>query len=93
MTVVTLALLSKPPGDDWDWRHYAACAETDPDAFFPMQGESARAAKRVCAGCEVRDECLQYAMAHHEPYGVWGGLSEWERRLLRWPALRRNVVA
>lgn len=65
-----------------DWRDLALCAETDPDSFFPDKGESSRPAKRVCAACEVRTECLQYALDHGERYGVWGGLSERERRVL-----------
>jgi WhiB family redox-sensing transcriptional regulator len=65
-----------------DWRDLALCAQTDPDSFFPDRGESSRPAKRVCAACDVRAECLQYALDHGERYGVWGGLSERERRAL-----------
>lgn len=66
-----------------DWRDRSLCAETDPDAFFPDKGGSVREAKRVCLGCEVRSECLEYALANEEDFGVWGGLSERERRRLR----------
>jgi len=69
-------------GQDWGWRDEALCAQTDPELFFPEQGESVAAAKRVCAGCEVRAECLQYALDNRERFGVWGGLSERERREL-----------
>ena len=69
-------------GPDWGWRDRALCAQTDPELFFPEKGESVAAAKRVCAGCEVRAECLQYALDHRERFGVWGGLSERERRAL-----------
>ena len=65
------------------WRLDALCAETDPEAFFPEKGGSTRDAKRVCAGCAVRIECLQYALAGDERFGIWGGLSERERRRLR----------
>ncbi len=65
------------------WRDRALCAQTDPEAFFPEQGGSTRAAKRVCMRCEVRSACLDYALAHDERFGVWGGLSERERRRLR----------
>lgn len=61
----------------------ARCAETDPEAFFPEKGETPRDAKRVCndnGGCPVKDQCLEYALEHGERYGVWGGLSERERR-------------
>lgn len=65
------------------WQDRALCAETDPEAFFPEKGGSTREAKRVCTGCEVKGECLQYALAHDERFGIWGGLSERERRRLK----------
>ena len=65
------------------WADRALCAETDPDAFFPELGEPSREAKAVCRRCEVRDECLEYALANSERFGIWGGLSENERRPLR----------
>ena len=61
----------------------ALCAQTDPEAFFPEKGGSTREAKRVCLSCEVRSECLEYALAHDERFGIWGGLSERERRRLK----------
>ena len=61
----------------------ALCAQTDPEAFFPEKGGSTREAKRVCRGCEVRAECLEYALEHDERFGIWGGLSERERRRLK----------
>jgi WhiB family redox-sensing transcriptional regulator len=70
------------PADD-AWRLDALCAETDPEAFFPEKGGSTREAKRVCTGCEVRAECLEYALANDERFGIWGGLSERERRRVR----------
>jgi WhiB family transcriptional regulator, redox-sensing transcriptional regulator len=70
------------PGDE-SWRLDALCAETDPEAFFPEKGGSTREAKRVCVGCDVRAECLEYALANDERFGIWGGLSERERRRLR----------
>ena len=66
-----------------DWQERALCAQTDPEAFFPEKGGSTREAKRICAGCEVRAECLEYALAQDERFGIWGGLSERERRRLR----------
>lgn len=65
------------------WQERALCAQTDPEAFFPEKGGSTREAKRICQGCEVRDECLEYALAHDERFGIWGGLSERERRRLK----------
>lgn len=66
-----------------DWQERALCAQTDPEAFFPEKGGSTREAKRICSGCDVRAECLDYALAHDERFGIWGGLSERERRRLR----------
>ena len=65
------------------WQERALCAQTDPEAFFPEKGGSTREAKRVCASCEVRAECLDYALGNDERFGIWGGLSERERRKLR----------
>lgn len=66
-----------------DWQERALCAQTDPEAFFPEKGGSTREAKRICQGCEVQTECLEYALAHDERFGIWGGLSERERRKMR----------
>lgn len=65
------------------WQADALCAQTDPEAFFPEKGGSTREAKRICEGCEVRSECLDYALENDERFGIWGGLSERERRKLR----------
>ena len=65
------------------WQEHALCAQTDPEAFFPEKGGSTREAKAACQSCEVREECLQYALEHDERFGIWGGLSERERRRMR----------
>jgi len=65
------------------WQERALCAQTDPEAFFPEKGGSTREAKKVCLSCEVRAECLEYALANDERFGIWGGLSERERRRLK----------
>ena len=65
------------------WQERALCAQTDPEAFFPEKGGSTREAKRVCMSCEVRAECLDYALAKDERFGIWGGLSERERRRVK----------
>jgi len=78
--VVALAdLLGSVP----QWRDRALCQETDPDAFFPEKGGSTREAKKICFRCEVRLECLEYALGHDERFGIWGGLSERDRRKLK----------
>lgn len=71
-----------------DWRHRAACLTEDPELFFPIgnsgpalaQGEQAKA---VCQRCEVRDVCLKWALETGQDAGVWGGMSEEERRSLK----------
>lgn len=68
---------------DEEWHALALCAQTDPEAFFPDKGGSTREAKRICTGCEVKGECLEYAMKNDERFGIWGGLSERERRRLK----------
>ena len=68
---------------DLPWQERALCAQTDPEAFFPEKGGSTREAKKVCVGCDVRSECLEYALAKDERFGIWGGLSERERRKLK----------
>jgi WhiB family redox-sensing transcriptional regulator len=81
------------------WRYLAVCADYDPDLFFPI-GSSAPAvrqrsrAKAVCRQCPVQRDCLEWAQATEQPYGVWGGLDEQEREDLRereTPADRRAV--
>ena len=65
------------------WRELAACRGTDLEVFFPGRGESAEPARQVCAACPVRQPCLDYAITNRIAYGVWGGLTERERRALR----------
>jgi WhiB family redox-sensing transcriptional regulator len=71
-----------------NWDVEAACQSADPELFFPSspQGSSfqaTQAAKRVCRGCPVRTQCLEFALAARLEHGVWGGLTEVERRSLR----------
>jgi WhiB family redox-sensing transcriptional regulator len=65
------------------WQTDSLCAQTDPEAFFPEKGGSTRDAKKICTSCEVRNQCLEYALQNDERFGIWGGLSERERRKLR----------
>ena len=69
--------------EELGWQDRALCAQTDPEAFFPEKGGSTREAKRVCLTCDVRDECLEYALQNDERFGIWGGMSERERRKLK----------
>jgi WhiB family redox-sensing transcriptional regulator len=77
--------LPRPPG----WMDDALCAQSDPDAWFPEPGQSPVPAKRICAACPVRPQCLDYVLARPEQFGVWGGLTERERRDL----YRRRTAA
>lgn len=65
------------------WHEYALCSQTDPEAFFPDKGGSTREAKQICKICPVINECLQYALLHDERFGIWGGMSERDRRRLK----------
>lgn len=75
--------------DDLSWQDYANCRGVDADLFFPERGASTRKAKAICAACEVRAQCLEYAITHGEKFGIWGGMSERERRRIR----RQRVVS
>ena len=68
---------------DRHWQERANCLGVDPDLFFPERGASTKEAKEVCRGCVVREDCLEYALANGEKFGIWGGLSERERRRIR----------
>ncbi len=65
------------------WWDFANCLGVEPDLFFPERGASTKEAKEVCRGCVVRENCLEYALDHGEKFGIWGGMSERERRRLR----------
>ena len=76
------------------WQARANCMGVDPDLFFPERGASTREAKEVCRGCVVREDCLEYALANGEKFGIWGGLSERERRRIRrMRTLQRRAAA
>ena len=79
-----------------DWVHRARCKDEDPELFFPIgtTGPAAAqidAAKAICTKCEVRAHCLEWALATGQDAGVWGGMSEEERRALR-RARRRETA-
>jgi len=81
-----------------DWRHQAACREVDPELFFPI-GNTGPAllqieeAKQVCRRCSVMDECLRWAIDSGQDAGVWGGMSEDERRALKRRTIRLRARA
>ena len=70
-------------GPDLDWMMFALCQQVDPEKWFPVRGASVTDAKRICRDCPVRTQCLQYALDNDERFGIWGGLSERERRRLK----------
>ena len=80
--------LSGDPGGSPDWAEQALCAQSDPEAWFPEAGEAATLAKAICGTCPVLAPCRAYALARPELRGIWGGLSERERR-----AARREAAA
>ncbi len=76
---------------DQDWRSQAICAKTDPDLWFSPGAVEHREAKRICRDCPVRSQCLSYAIEAPVDHGVWGGLTERERRRQR--RLNRQVAS
>jgi len=81
---VTESVVAGPSGaEEASWQDMANCLGVDPDLFFPERGASTREAKEVCRGCVVREDCLEYALANGEKFGIWGGMSERERRRIR----------
>ncbi len=70
-------------GVDMSWQDFANCRGADPDLFFPERGASTRTAKQICRECSVREECLEFAIVSSEKFGIWGAMSERERRKIR----------
>ncbi len=92
-----MAEISHLPGpliEKWEWQYEGACRDLDTEMFFHPEGERgpsrrrrAAEAKKVCAICPVLEECRAHSIAAREPYGIWGGLTEEERRrIVRDPA-------
>lgn len=77
--MITTTLLPEP------WTVYGACLEVSPDTFFPEHGDkqTAKDARQICGGCDVRAACLAYALKHREVHGIWGATNERQRRRLR----------
>lgn len=79
--------LPMPIIEEWDWQYDGACRELDTELFFHPEGERgasrrrrAANAKAICATCPVLEECRNHALSAREPYGIWGGMTEEERR-------------
>ncbi|MBS3694144.1 WhiB family transcriptional regulator [Rhodococcus qingshengii] len=85
-------VLPAPLNVFWDWQRHASCRYLDTDLFFACDSEGAgqrirreRAAKQICEQCPVRLRCRTHAISSGEPFGVWGGTTELERRKLAYP--------
>mgnify|MGYP001029482766 CR=1 FL=1 len=87
---ITADHLPGPNADFWDWQREGHCRGLDSSVFFHPEGERGHArlqrerrAKQICAGCPVIEQCRSHALSVDEIYGIWGGLSEHERNLIR----------
>lgn len=78
---------------DMAWYELGECQGVDPDLFFPGRGESTVEAREICDGCQVREQCLEWALEHAEKFGIWGGMSERERRRIRRERSRQRGAA
>jgi WhiB family redox-sensing transcriptional regulator len=86
MTMTEISRLPGPVMDVWEWQYQGACRQTGDEVFFHPEGERGsnrrrrdQAAKAVCSGCPVIEQCREHALSVREPYGVWGGLTEDDR--------------
>ncbi len=95
-SIEALRITQEP--SETSWRILGACRGLDPETFHPAEGDEGMRAKMVCDTCVVRNTCLEFAIAHHEKDGVWGGMTVAERRRLvrrrrRQAAARRHSAA
>jgi WhiB family redox-sensing transcriptional regulator len=74
--------LAVPITEERPWAVFAACKDHDPDTFFPVTPEAEHEAIRICQGCPVRLDCLEFALEARVRFGVWGGMTEKQRRAL-----------
>lgn len=81
--LVDLLEVLQTGGLDMAWQDLANCRGADPNLFFPERGASTRTAKGICRDCQVRAECLEFAIVSSEKFGIWGMMSERERRKIR----------
>jgi WhiB family transcriptional regulator, redox-sensing transcriptional regulator len=87
--MTSVCRLPGPVADLWDWQFDGSCRRANPDVFFHPDGERGssrrsrdRAAKAVCLDCPVLQDCRKHALQVREPYGVWGGMTEYEREAM-----------
>lgn len=65
---------------DSEWMSRGLCSDKPPEVFFPSDGVGVDRARKICADCPVKGQCLEYALVNRIDHGVWGGTSERERR-------------
>lgn len=75
--------IAVPITEERPWAAFSACRDHDPDTFFPVTTETEREAIRICHGCPVRMDCLEFALEARVRFGIWGGLTEKQRRSLK----------
>jgi len=78
-----------PERGDLSWQNQARCNDLDPNLFFPRKSDEQKRVIRICLGCPVRLDCLQYALDMPAEYGIWGGTTQEERQQLR----RKRAIA
>jgi WhiB family redox-sensing transcriptional regulator len=78
--------------DELAWSEDGRCATADPELFFPRRGADTSAARSLCRACPVRDECLDYALETRQKFGIWGGMTEGQRRRLRRSAVPESAA-
>jgi len=71
-----------PDPAEASWQDAALCAQVDPELFFPEKGGSVTAPKKICAACPVRVNCLEFALENREQFGIFGGTTERQRRVI-----------
>lgn len=100
--MVSIARLPAPLQDVYEWQYDGLCRQVEPERFFSPESERGaaktereEAAKRLCRRCPVIMECREHALSVEEPYGVWGGLSQDDRRLIlgKWTAGDHGSIA
>ena len=90
--------LSRVDPNSMDWRHEASCRDVDPELFFPIGAAGPalaqiEAARAICGTCAVQQPCLEWALATGQDAGIWGGMTEEERRAVRRDRVVRQPVA
>ena len=90
---VAECLIRRRVASDLSWREEAACTGVDPEVFFPQRGEATSRATSICGSCPVRVECLTWSLLAGETRGIWGGVAERTRRVLRRRLPRMQAAA